>query len=348
MDVNGRIAIVNGASSGIGKALSAELAKRGATIVLCARREDKLKRTFEEIIRYAPDSIYRVCDCTDNDQVIETVNTVHETFGRIDMMLNIAGLFEPKLVKDATWEDYYRDMNVCFFGATRFNHEVLPIMLKQNRGIILNTSSINEQLHPPGISAYSATKAAVYAYSDSLYKEVRFQGIHVGVIQPVLVKTEMTEGQQHTRPVHHLSREIAEGSFENYRDMISYLKIQDPEASAKEIIKKGIEKERFEIYTGSPPIVSVFGIMMKTCPGLSRGSFSLVMSRLMNTEPAQLKTSKLKAAENKKSASRGGSPFMNRMLALSNPVGHLFRELFVIMDESMNKFIYRIGKFLLE
>ena len=146
MDVSSKVVIVNGASSGIGKALAIELAKLGATVAICARRKDKLNETLKEIKSYSPQSMCQGCDCTEEDQVRKTVKVVHNRYGRIDIMVNIAGLYNPKFVRDSVWQDYYRDMNVGFFGAVRFNQEVLPVMIQQNRGIILNMSSITERM----------------------------------------------------------------------------------------------------------------------------------------------------------------------------------------------------------
>jgi NAD(P)-dependent dehydrogenase (short-subunit alcohol dehydrogenase family) len=342
MNVGGKIAIVNGASSGIGRSLALELAKQGATVTVCARREEKLEQALAEIKPHGPDSSYRVCDCTRDEQVKETVRWVHEKHGRIDIMLNVAGIFDPKFVVDATWEDYYRDMDVCFLGAVRFNHEVLPIMLDQKRGVILNTSSINEQMRPPGISAYSATKAAVYAYSDTLYKEVSWKGIHVGVIQPVLVETEMTEATGTEKTMDEMIKEIAEGSLGHYHEMLSSLKIQDPGESAREIIKRGIEKEYFEVYTGKPQIWTAMGLTMKALPGLSRGMFSLLMAQMEHL--ASVLEENPAAAEALSRRSPGASPGMQSLIDSWGPFGSAVRNLFVALDEGVNRTIYRSGK----
>ena len=344
MEIGGKIAIVNGASSGIGRSLALELAKQGATVTACARREDKLKQALEEIKPYASESSYRVCDCTRDEDVKETVRWVHARHGRIDIMLNVAGIFEPKFVVDATWQDYYRDMDVCFLGAVRFNHEVLPIMLDQKRGVILNTSSINEQMRPPGISAYSATKAAVYAYSDTLYKEVSWKGVHVGVIQPVLVETEMTEATGPAKPRDELIKEFAQGSLEHYQEILTSLKIQDPVESAREIIKRGIVKEYFEVYTGKPQIWTAMGLTMKTLPGLSRGMFSLLMAQM--EQLASVLEENPAAAEALSGRSPGASPGMRSLIDSWGPFGSAMRNLFVAVDEGVNRTIYRSGKIL--
>ncbi len=345
MDVNGKIVIVNGASSGIGKALAVELAKLGATVAICARRKDKLNQTLKEIKSYSPQSMCQGCDCTEENQVKKMVKDVYNRYGRIDIMVNIAGLYDPQFVRDLVWQDYYRDMNVGFFGAVRFNQEVLPIMIKQNRGVILNMSSITEHMRPLGLSAYAATKAAVYDYSDILHKEVKGYGIHVGVIEPVLVESEMTVTGQPVKTIEEISQEIVQGSLENYVHFNSHMNMQAPEVSAREIIAEGITKERFEVYTGEPQIWTVYGLLMKMLPGLSRGVFS-VMSASMFAAEGDPAISKSSQPSKNKSGGKAGDPtrWMNTLFACSRPAASLIKELYVSLDEGVNRSIYNFGK----
>ena len=346
MDVNGKVVIVNGASSGIGNALAVELAKLGATVVICARRKDKLEQTLEEIKSYSPQSMCQGCDCTEEDQVRKTVKLVHDRYGRIDIMVNIAGLYNPQFVMDLVWQDYYRDMNVGFLGAVRFNQEVLPIMIEQKRGIILNMSSITERMRPLGLSAYTATKAAVYDYSDVLHKEVKGYGIHVGVIEPVLVESEMTVAGGPVKTIEEISQEISQGSLENYVHFNSHVNMQAPEVSAREIIREGIEKERFEVFTGEPQIWTVYGIMMRILPGLSRGIFSLMSPSMFASEGDPAISKNPQPGSKHKSGKKAGDPSkaMNTMFALSRPAARIMKELYVRLDEGANRSIYNLGK----
>ena len=350
MDVNGKVVIVNGASSGIGNALAVELAKLGATVVICARRKDKLEQTLEEIKSYSPQSMCEACDCTEEDQVRKTVRVVHDRYGRVDIMVNIAGLYNPQFVRDLVWQDYYRDMNVGFLGAVRFNQEVLPIMIEQKRGVILNMSSITEQMRPLGLSAYAATKAAVYDYSDILHKEVKGYGIHVGVIEPVLVESEMTVADGPVKTVEEISQEIAQGSLENYVHFNSHVNMQAPEVSAREIIREGIEKERFEVYTGEPQIWTIYGILMRILPGLSRGIFSLMSPSMFAAEgdPASSKNPRPVPEHKSGKKARDPSKTMNAMFAFSRPAARIMKEMYVSLDEGVNRSIYNLGKRLIQ
>jgi len=346
MDVNGKIVIINGASSGIGKALAVELAKLGATVAICARRKDKLNQTLEEVQSYSPQSMSQPCDCTEEEQVKKTVKDVYDRYGRIDIMVNIAGLYHPKFVRDSVWQDYYRDMNVGFLGAVRFNQEVLPLMIRQNRGVILNMSSITEHMRPLGLSAYTATKAAVYDYSDVLYKEVKGYGIHVGVIEPVLVESEMTVSGLPVKSVEEISQQIVQGSLENYVDFNSYVNMQAPEVSAREIIREGIEKERFEVYTGEPQIWTVYGFMLRVLPGMSRGIFSVMSAAMCAAERDPANSKNPPPVSKQKSGKKAGDPskMMNAMFACSRPVARIIKELYVSLDEGLNRSIYNFGK----
>lgn len=346
MEVKGKIAIVNGASSGIGRALALELAKSGATVAACARRRDRLEELLKEIGARSPESMCRGCDCTQEEQVKETVRCVHDRYGRIDIMLNIAGLYHPKFVRDSVWQDYYRDLDVGFLGAVRFNQEVLPIMIKQKRGIILNMSSIIEHMRPLGLSAYAATKAAVRGYSDVLHKEVKGYGIHVGVIEPVLVESEMTLTGRPPKSLKEIGEQIVRGSLENYVDFNAHIHMQTPEASAREIIREGIERERFEVYTGEPQIWTVYGMLMKMLPGLSRGIFS-VMSATMaaaETSPAGSKRPRRASEPGTEKKTRDPAKAMNALFAFSRPAARITKELYVRLDEGLNRSIYNLGK----
>ena len=346
MDVNGKVVIVNGASSGIGRSLAIELAKLGATVTICARRKDKLDQTLDEIKPYSPQSMCQGCDCTEESQVRKTVKVVFDRYGRIDIMVNIAGLYHPKFVRDMVWQDYYRDMNVGFLGAVRFNQEVLPIMMRQKRGIILNMSSIIEHMRPLGLSAYAATKAAVYAYSDILHKEVKGYGVHVGVIEPVLVESEMTVTGRPVKTMEEIAQQIVQGSLENYVDFNSHMNMQAPEVSAREIIREGIEKERFEIYTGEPQIWTVYGFLMKMLPGLSRGVFSVMSAFMSGAEggPAISKNPQPFSDHESDKKAWDPSKAMNIMFACSRPAARIMKELYVNLDEGVNRSIYRFGK----
>jgi hypothetical protein len=237
-------------------------------------------------------------------------------------------------------------MNVGFFGAVRFNQEVLPIMIKQRRGIILNMSSITEHMRPLGLSAYAATKAAVYDYSDILHKEVKGYGIHVGVIEPVLVESEMTVTGRPVRSMEEIGQEIAQGSLENYVDFNSHMNMQAPEVSAREIIREGIEKERFEIYTGEPEIWTVYGFLMKMLPGLSRGVFSVMSAFMSATENGREISQNPQPVSKHKSGKKAGDPSkaMNTMFAISRPAARIMKELYVSLDEGVNRSIYNLGK----
>ena len=346
MDVTGKVAIVNGASSGIGKALAIELAKLGATVAIGARRRDKLNQTLEEVKLYSPQSMCQRCDCTEENHVKKMVKVVYDRYGRIDIMVNIAGIYNPKFARDMVWQDYYGDMNVGFFGALRFNQEVLPIMIKQNRGIILNMSSITEHLRPIGLSGYCATKAAVYDYSDILHKEVKGYGIHVGVIEPVLVETEMTVSGRPARTIEEISLEIVQGSLESFIDLNSFINMQAPEVCAREIIREGIEKERFEVFTGEPQLWKITGFLMEMLPGLSRGMFSVLGALIAAVQGNPAISKNLQPVLEQKAGKKAGDPakVMNTIFAYSRPAARIIKELYVRLDEGANRSIYNFGK----
>ena len=201
-------------------------------------------------------------------------------------------------------------------------------------------------MRPLGLSAYTATKAAVYDYSDVMHKEVKGYGIHVGVIEPVLVESEMTVADGPVKSVEEISQEIVKGSLEHYVHFNSHVNMQAPEVSAREIIREGIEKERFEVFTGEPQIWTVYGFFMKMLPGLSRGIFSVMSASMSAAEGNPAISKDPRSVSKPKSGKKAEDPSkaMNTMFALSRPAARIMKELYVSLDEGLNRSIYNFGK----
>ena len=133
--------------------------------------------------------------------------------------------------------------------------------------------------------------------------------------------------------------------MENYRDLNAHINMQAPDVSAREIIREGIEKERFQVYTGEPQLWSVLGIMMKILPGASRG-FSAVMSAAMYAAENNPSASKNPASSKAKSGMNAVDPakMMNAMFASTRPASRIIKELYVSLDEGLSRFFYNAGK----
>ena len=178
------VVVITGASSGIGKASAIYLADKGFKVYALARRLDKLK----ELLPYGVDII--VCDVTDKYSRMAAIDTIYQREGRIDVLYNNAGygLFGP--IEDISESDAKAQFEVNLFGLAEMTKLVLPIMRKQKRGKIINTSSIGGRVVSLLGGWYHASKFAVEGFSDALRLEVKQFGIKVVLIEPGLIQTE--------------------------------------------------------------------------------------------------------------------------------------------------------------
>lgn len=182
-----RIALVTGASSGIGKATAELLANNDYYVFAMARRMDRLEQIRSK-------NIEPIClDVTDANAIKTLVDHVMTTKGRIDLLVNNAGYGQLGAVECVSMEAAHEQFEVNVFGYARFMQAVLPHMRAQKSGSIINIASILGQISIPGFGWYAASKHAVEALSESLRGEVMKFGISVVVIAPGLIKTEFSE-----------------------------------------------------------------------------------------------------------------------------------------------------------
>src|ERR1035437_8090254 len=186
MNIKNKIAIVTGASSGIGLAVAKALAEKGATVVLAARSEDKLKKLMHEI----PNSQTIVTDMRKPEDVKNLIAKTKEKFGRLHILVNNAGQgMRAPLEKINT--DAYRDiMELNVFAVLNAMQEVIPVMREQGGGTILNVSSRVSKNYFPGLSAYASTKYALNALSLTARDELKKDGIVVSVFHPKMPATD--------------------------------------------------------------------------------------------------------------------------------------------------------------
>jgi NADP-dependent 3-hydroxy acid dehydrogenase YdfG len=179
-----RIALVTGASSGIGRATAELLARNGYYVFAMARRMHRLEQIRS-------DNIEPIClDVTNAEAIRTAVSHVMTTKGRIDVLVNNAGYGQLGAIECVSMEAAHQQFEVNFFGYARFMQEVLPHMRAQKSGCIINISSILGRISIPGFGWYAASKHAIEALSETLRSEVIKHGINVVVIAPGLIKTE--------------------------------------------------------------------------------------------------------------------------------------------------------------
>ena len=188
------VAIVTGASSGIGEATARHLAREGATVVLAARREDRLTELKASIEADGGTALAVPTDVTDRDAVKALAQTTLDTYGRIDILVNNAGIMPLTYLHNMRTDDWYQTVDVNLYGVLYAVEAVLPTMIEQKSGHVVNVSSTAGRKVYPGGAVYSATKFAVRAFSEGMRQEVGpAYGIRVTCIEPGAVATELTE-----------------------------------------------------------------------------------------------------------------------------------------------------------
>ena len=191
--VRGKVVLITGASSGIGKATAVKAADAGATVLLVARSVDKLEETKAEIETAGGVAHIHRCDMSDMEDVERMAEEVLAYHGQVDVLVNNAGRSIRRSVKLSydRFHDYERTMQINYFGALRLILALLPSMQARKSGHIVNVSSIGAQTNPPRFSAYVASKSALDAFSRVIASEVVEDDVHLTTIHMPLVRTPM-------------------------------------------------------------------------------------------------------------------------------------------------------------
>lgn len=201
MELRGKTAIVTGSGRGIGRALAIRFAREGANVVCCARRESDIKETVKLIEEEGGNALAISTDVTDKSQVNRMVDKALETFGEISVLYNNAGSFK---AIGGLWEIdpelWWQDVTVNVRGPMLCCQAVLPHMIKQDEGIIINMNGGGSTVPLPGGSGYGSSKAALMRLTDTLAMELKEIGSRVLVFAmgPGLVRTDTTEYQVET------------------------------------------------------------------------------------------------------------------------------------------------------
>jgi NADP-dependent 3-hydroxy acid dehydrogenase YdfG len=182
--IDGKVVIVTGASSGIGEAAAWEFARAGAITVLAARRAQRLGQLREKIEAIGGQALAVPTDLTDHDQITNLVRTALSTFGRIDVLANIAGWGLYDWLEELSAEELRRHYEVNVIGLAELTRQVIPTMKKQRSGFILNMSSYVSRISVPPLTVYASTKYAVEGLTDGLRRALLPWGIHVIRIHP--------------------------------------------------------------------------------------------------------------------------------------------------------------------
>ncbi|WKN43580.1 SDR family oxidoreductase [Tunicatimonas pelagia] len=194
MELQDKVVIVTGASSGIGEATAEKLASHGAKVVLTARREDRLKELKQKIESAGGKALVVTADVTKNEDWKQVVQQAQEVFGDVDVLVNNAGLMPLSFAKKLKTDEWEKMVDVNIKGVLNGVAAVLPKMMDNKRGHIVNISSVAGRKLFPGGSVYCATKFAVRAFSEGLRNELAPEfNIRVTAIEPGAVATELTD-----------------------------------------------------------------------------------------------------------------------------------------------------------
>ncbi|WP_145005306.1 SDR family oxidoreductase [Pseudomonas oryzihabitans] len=190
-NIHDKVVVITGASSGLGEATARRLAQEGARLVLGARRLDRLEALAAELQATGAQVAVQATDVTQAEQVQALVDLALERFGRVDVMLNNAGLMPHSPLDRRRLEDWDRMIDVNIKGVLYGIAAVLPTMQAQQSGHIINVSSVAGHKVRAGSTVYSATKHAVRIISEGLRQEVKPYGIRTTILSPGAVATEL-------------------------------------------------------------------------------------------------------------------------------------------------------------
>ncbi len=192
-NLTGKIVVITGASSGLGEAAARLLSAEGATVVLGARRVDRLEALVQELTAKGGRAVAVATDVTNRAEVQKLVDTAVHQFGRLDVIINNAGLMPQSLLENLRVEDWDRMIDVNIKGVLYGIAAALPPMKRQKSGHIINVSSVAGHKVGPGGAVYSATKHAVRVLSEGLRMEVKPHNIRTTIISPGAVATELPD-----------------------------------------------------------------------------------------------------------------------------------------------------------
>jgi NADP-dependent 3-hydroxy acid dehydrogenase YdfG/uncharacterized protein YciI len=245
--LEGKTAIVTGASSGIGEATARSLAREGARVAVVARRKDRLDALVAAIAAQGGHAIAIAADVSRGADVGMMVDATVSTFGRLDILVNNAGVMLLAPVAESREEDWRRMVELNLLGAMIASKAALPHLKKPDGGHIVTVASVAARVANPSAAAYAATKFGVAAFCESLRREVYKDKIRVTVIEPGLVATELGEHITHPGMKASLAERTAAMTplaAEDVAAAITYAVMQPAHVNVNEILVRPTDQER--------------------------------------------------------------------------------------------------------
>lgn len=240
-----KVAVVTGASSGIGEATAIALAAEGAAVVMGARREERLADVVEKVKSSGARALPVSCDVTDEQQAHGLIQRATEEFGRVDILVNNAGVMLLSRIERGLSDQWRQMFDVNVLGLLYTTHAAIEVMKRQGSGHIINISSVAGRKVRITGGVYSGTKWAVNAISEALRMELREDNIRITVVEPGAVATELTnhitdeEATKIGQAIH--SIEVLQSV--DIANAILYATVQPPHVSVNEVLIRPTQQE---------------------------------------------------------------------------------------------------------
>ena len=243
----GKVALVTGASSGIGEATAVALAEAGAAVAIGARRRDRLDALAGKMRDDGARVLQLDLDVTDEQQCRAAVDRTREELGGLDVLVNNAGVMLLGTIVGADPEDWRRMLHTNVLGLMYMTHAAIDGMVEQGSGDIVNISSVAGRQARKGAGVYNASKWAVNAFSESLRQEVTARGVRISLVEPGAVATELTD--HITQPeAKRASKEMAQNmralQSEDIARAVLYLVTQPAHVAVNEVLVRPTDQER--------------------------------------------------------------------------------------------------------
>ena len=191
--LDGRVVVITGSSRGLGLALAEECARRGGRVVLSARHSGELEAARDRIATFGPEPLAVACDVRDREQAERLIQRATEHFGRIDALINNAGVMSVGPLEAQTLDDFRDAMDTMYWGTVYTTMAALPQMRASHAGDIVNIASIGGKVSVPHMLPYSGAKFGVVGFSEGLHAEASKDGINVLTVVPGLMRTGSPE-----------------------------------------------------------------------------------------------------------------------------------------------------------
>ena len=276
--VRNKVTIITGGASGIGKATAHCFAQYGATVIIADLEHqitDELKQEFES---YQIPTHFIACNITKSEDREQLIEQAISTFDHIDILINNAGISKGGAFTDLSSNSIDKIISVNLVATLHLTHAVLHIMKAQNRGHIVNVSSVNAKMPPPGEAIYSATKSGLNAFSKSLRRELGKTKINISVVMPALTQTEMLN-------------QISEDDLRKNQVLMTGMELDTPQNVADAILS-AVQYNKREVICGGKS-VEILSLLAQLRPSAMDWAFR----HIINTEKFMATLKKLGETE---------------------------------------------------